>query len=52
MLQMVMEINDKHLAGLATVGLPERTEPMIKVTCMQCHRGSLKPPATVVGGGH
>ena len=51
MLQMVMEINDKHLAGLAAVGLPAGTEPMIKVTCMQCHRGSLKPPATVPGGG-
>jgi hypothetical protein len=48
---MVMEINDKHLAGLSTVALPERTEPMIKVTCMQCHRGSLKPPATIPGGG-
>ena len=50
MLQMVMEINDKHLAGLATVGLPAGTEPMLKVTCMQCHRGSLKPPAGVAGG--
>lgn len=44
MLQMVMEINDKHLAGLTTLGLPAGTEPMQKVTCMQCHRGSLKPP--------
>ena len=44
MLQMVMEINDKHLAGLTTLGLPAGTEPMRKVTCTQCHRGSLKPP--------
>ena len=50
MLQMVMEINDKHLAGLATVGLPAGTEPMQKVTCMQCHRGSLKPSAGAAGG--
>jgi hypothetical protein len=50
MLQMVMEINDKHLAGLAAVGLPAGTEPMQKVTCMQCHRGSLKPPVGVAAG--
>jgi hypothetical protein len=43
MLQMVMEINDKHVAGLETVGLPAGSEPRMKVTCMQCHRGSLKP---------
>lgn len=51
MLQMVMEINDKHLADLATVGLPAGTEPMQKVTCMQCHRGALKPPTGTASGG-
>jgi len=50
MLQMVMEINDTHLAALASVGLPPGTEPMRKVTCMQCHRGSLKPPTAAEGG--
>jgi hypothetical protein len=51
MLQMVMEINDKHLASLATVGLPAASEPMQKVTCMQCHRGSLKPATGTASGG-
>jgi tetratricopeptide (TPR) repeat protein len=38
MLRMVGAINGTHLAGL-----PERTEPNVRVTCVTCHRGVARP---------
>jgi len=46
MLEMVMHINNDHLAG---IGEPA-PEGQSKVTCFTCHRGSLKPDTQPPGG--
>lgn len=38
MMRMTTAINDTHLAGL-----PERGEPNVRVTCVTCHRGVMRP---------
>jgi photosynthetic reaction center cytochrome c subunit len=46
MFEMVMHINNEHLAGIGEPAPPGQP----KVTCFTCHRGSLKP-ATAPDGG-